>query len=592
MCWNIVSSRAAVAAALLSAGWVVAGAAGVAGPSAEASPQVAQVRPSSATAPEVEYKPGEVIIKYKSTVSATRIQSLEAGVGLRVIKTIPDLGIRVSTIESGQSVEQMIQTCSGWPEVEYAEPNYIYHAFKTPNDPDFDKLYGMRQILAPEAWDIQTGSQTIVVGVIDTGVDYNHEDLQTNMWRNPGESGDGKENNKVDDDNNGYVDDYRGWNFVFNNNDPFDNNNHGSHVAGTLGAVGDNGRGVVGVNWRVTIMPLKFLNRDGSGETDDAVEAIVYAAKMGARVTNNSWGGGGFSRALEDAIKFANDRGMLFVAAAGNDSNNNDNNPAYPASYELPNVIAVAANNKDDKLASFSNYGRRTVHLSAPGVSILSSTRGDLYRYLSGTSMATPHVAGAAALVWAQYPSLTARQVRIRVLGSVDRRGEYMNKVSTGGRLNVFRALSTDPIVANTTQLANTPDTEGPYVVMAQAVDDGSLAQVTLVYQVNDGEADSVAMAPSGPDTYRAEIPGQELGSKIVYFVTARDNEGNVGRGRILLFRIQSGGTGGCCGQFAVALNISNRRLRDAVELPLNLAIFLAPYVIRRRRPGRNRQAR
>jgi subtilisin family serine protease len=544
--------------------------------------------PSFRSAPGVQYKPGEVIIKYKPTASQSRIQSLMTQAGLRVTKTIGDLGLYVSSIETDVSVEEMVQTCNSWPEVEYAEPNYIYYALETPNDPDFSKLYGMRQIQAPEAWDLQTGSQTIVVGVIDTGVDYNHEDLQTNMWRNPGESGDGKENNGIDDDGNGYVDDYRGWNFIFDNGDPRDDNNHGSHVAGTLGAVGNNGRGVVGVNWRVSIMPLKFLNREGSGELDDAVEAILYAAKMGARVTNNSWGGGGFSKAMEDAIKFANERGMLFVAAAGNASNNNDDTPSYPASYQLPNVISVAANDDNDRLAGFSNYGRRTVHLSAPGVSILSSTRGNLYRYLSGTSMATPHVAGAAALVWAQYPSLTAQQVKIRLLGSVDRRSEYTDNVSTGGRLNVFRALSTDPIVANTTQLDNTPDTAGPYVVEAQAVDDGGLAQVSLVYQVNGGEADTLVMAPSGEDTYRAEIPGQAMGSQIVYFVTARDNEGNMGRGRILVFRIEEPGGGGLCGQWAIALNMTNPAVRRAVELPLNLVIFLTPYIVWRRRRPRN----
>ena len=313
---------------------------------------------------------------------------------------------------------------------------------------------------------------------------------------------------------------------------------------------------------------------------------------VNVRVLNNSWGGGGYSRAMEDAIKFASERGMLFVAAAGNASNNNDNTPSYPASYGLPNVISVAANDDKDRLAGFSNYGKRTVHLSAPGVSILSSTRGNLYRYLSGTSMATPHVAGAAALVWAQYPSLTAQQVKVRILGSVDRRAEYTNNVSTGGRLNVFRALSTDPIVANTTQLDNIPDTAGPYVVTAQAVDDGQLTQASLIFQVNGGEPDTVAMTSSAEDTYRAEIPGQEMGSQIVYFVTARDDDGNTGRGRILVFRIEKEGGGGWCGQWAIALNIANPAVRRAVELPLNLAISLTPFVAWRRKRPRNQQFR
>lgn len=559
---------------------------------ASASPYVVYVEPSSpvqtmssAPAPATaaaqpaalaDYKEGEVIIKFKTTALVS--DTTFAHAGLRILNSFDAIGVYQCAITDGQSVTDALIKCNAQAEVEYAEPNYIYRTFVTPDDPRFSELYGMTIIDGPEAWDVQTGSQSVIVGVIDTGVDTGHEDLENNIWKNPGESGNGKENNGVDDDGNGFVDDFRGWDFLNNDNNPFDDNQHGTHVSGSVGAEGNNGKGVVGVNWSVAIMPLKFLGADGSGTTDDAISAIIYATNMGAKVLSNSWGGGGRSQALEDAIKFANDHGVLFIAAAGNESSDNDRFATYPANYNVANVVSVAASTSSDGLASFSNFGQKTVHLAAPGNSILSTVPNDRYARLSGTSMATPHVSGAMALVWAQFPSLTAMQVKNRVLGSIDRNSTFADRTITGGRLNVNKALSTNPIIANTTRLENTLDETGPYAVEADILDDGSIQSATLTYQVGGQTAVNVAMTAAGSDRYRGEIPGQTLGSTIVYFVSAVDDAGNTTRDSNFTFSIaEPSNGGGCCGKPAVEVAIANNVVRTTVNAALNLSFFILP---------------
>lgn len=296
---------------------------------------------------------------------------------------------------------------------------------------------------APEAWTIQKGATQAeggpLIAVIDTGVNYNHEALQGNIWTNPGEiPGDG-----IDNDNNGVVDDVHGFNAAADSGDPLDDNDHGSHCAGSIGANGTNPKGLYGVSQKANIMGVKFLTARGGGTLADAIESVLYATKMGARVTSNSWGGGGFNQALFDAFKASP---AMHIIAAGNSRSDNDARPAYPATFDLPNIISVAATDHNDNLASFSNYGATTVDLSAPGVDILSSTSGGAneYKSFSGTSMATPHVTGAANLLLTQFPDMSNEELKARLMNSVDKKDQLDGKMITGGRLNANNALEVD----------------------------------------------------------------------------------------------------------------------------------------------------
>jgi len=326
--------------------------------------------------------------------------------------------------------------------VRYAEPDWkISAADLAPADPAWGKLWGHTQIEAPAAWRTTTGSNDVVVGVIDSGVDYRHEDLAAQMWVNRNED----PTTPGDDDGNGFKNDVHGIDCVNDDSDPMDDNGHGTHVAGTIGAAANNGKGIAGVAWNVKLMALKFLDADGTGYTSDAIQCLHYAINNGAHVTNNSWGGAGFSRTLQDAIRVAGSRNQLFVAAAGNDGADNSTQPHYPSSYDLDNVISVAASGRDDALASFSNYGSSSVDLAAPGVGILSTVPNGYASY-SGTSMAAPHVAGTAALLLAADPSLrsNAPGLRVAILDNVDPVPSLKGKVGTGGRLNVARAVWPD----------------------------------------------------------------------------------------------------------------------------------------------------
>ena len=371
-------------------------------------------------------------------------------------------------LESSTCSSEVLSYLEGHGFVSSFEPDLpisvsTFSAASTPNDPRYGDLYGLHNtgqsggtvdadVDAPEAWQVSTGSRDIIVGVVDTGIDYNHPDLAANMWVNPGEIA----GNGIDDDGNGFVDDVHGYDFANDDGDPFDDEGHGTHCAGTIGGVGNNGLGVAGVNWEVSLMGLKFLDANGSGSTSDAVQAINYATMMrnqygqNVRVTSNSWGGGGSSNAMRQAIEAGSEADILFVAAAGNDGMNNDSNPQYPASYTSNAVLSVAATDRNDSLAGFSNYGATSVDLAAPGVGIVSTVPAGGYSSFSGTSMATPHVAGAAALALAVDPTLTVSQLRTGLLGTVDAVGGLSGKTVTGGRLNVGRlveSLSSDPTV-------------------------------------------------------------------------------------------------------------------------------------------------
>ncbi len=387
-----------------------------------------------------------------------QVQGTDARVhsaAIRVGQKISDAGIYLFQFPDELPPALATEVFSTMPGFQHAEPDFVISVDVTPNDPEYDRLWGLHQssdadIDAPEAWDLSTGSDSVVVGVIDTGVDYNHPDLAANTWTNPVECPGGYGTcvaDGVDDDNNGYVDDFYGWDFRNNDNDPVDDHSHGTHVAGTIAAVGNNNVGVVGVNWNAQIMALKFLGSGGTGSTSDAIEAVQYATMMkrdhGVNIplTNNSWGGGGSSTLLRDAIEASGQEGMLFVAAAGNDSRDNEVTPHYPSSYDLDNIISVASTTSSDSLSSFSNYGLTSVDLGAPGSSIYSTVLSDGYGFKSGTSMASPHVAGAAALAWSVDPDATYAEIRDAIYDSTDPISALTGKTVTGGRLNAFGTL-------------------------------------------------------------------------------------------------------------------------------------------------------
>ncbi|MFN8392502.1 MAG: S8 family peptidase [Bdellovibrionota bacterium] len=336
---------------------------------------------------------------------------------------------------------------------DYISPNFIRTADRTPNDPSYSSLWGLNQandidINAPEAWDSFGDDQAkdIIVGVVDTGVDYTHPDLAANMWTNPSELN-GQPG--VDDDGNGVVDDIYGYNAISNSGNPMDDNNHGTHCSGTIGGVGNNGVGVTGVAWKVKIMALKFLSSSGSGTDADAIKAINYAVNMRnrggkLRVLSNSWGGSGQNPAMQQAIQAANDAGILFVAAAGNNSSNNDTTPNYPSNYNVPNVVSVAAIDSLGNRAVFSNYGANTVTLAAPGLNIYSTVRGGGYATFSGTSMATPHVSGVAALIYAKWPQFLPQDVKEMMSSTVKRISGLNGLMQAPGIVNAQSAIA-DP---------------------------------------------------------------------------------------------------------------------------------------------------
>lgn len=461
----------------------------------------------SANAFATEYKQGEVIVKYKDSDvrgnellrSRKSMNALFSTVGVKKVRHYSGVMSNFDhlILNNDTTVEEAIQKLKKNNLVEYAQPNYILHALpvrihadqtiserpkgepcwfpgiefppgcdmsgtptnpptdpgqpatppvasrpdlKNPpaevnppvEDPALSKAWGLTKIGATEAWKTWRGDPNFVVADIDTGIDYNGVDLALNVWRNPHPS---EKNDIV------------GYDFVHDDGLPFDDQDHGTHTAGTIGAVGGNGVGISGVIQRVSIMAVKFLSAEGSGTTADAIRSIDYAVEHGAKILNNSWGGPGDdgNPALHDAIDRARAKDVLFIAAAGNDGEDNDGASAsYPAAFDNDNLITVAATDRNDRLAGFSNIGKKTTHLAAPGVRIYSTLPGDKYAYLDGTSMACPHVTGAAALVWSRHPEWDYKKVKDVLLSSVDPVDGLADKTITGGRLNVLKALNSN----------------------------------------------------------------------------------------------------------------------------------------------------
>jgi subtilisin family serine protease len=430
------------------------------------------VAKSASAAGKVEYVPGELLVKFKPSVPLYVMQEIHRGVGavvLRGFRNNPQL--HYVKIPKGWELEKALEYYQSRADVQYAQPNFVYHVTETsPNDPLFPQQWGFQNIgqtvggsngtagddvNATAAWDKARGRFTVVVASIDTGVDYLHPDMALNIWTSPKEAGlnckDG-----IDNDANGFVDDCRGWNFVANNNDPRDDNGHGTHTSGIIGALTNNSLGVAGANWNVQIMPVKFLPASGIGDTFHAYLAIEYAINNGAMILNNSWGGTGFDPTLLGAIKDAEAKGVLFVASAGNTGTDDDNalTPFYPCGYSQPsadnptppqNIVCVAATDNNDTLASFSNFGATTVHLGAPGVGILSTWSTLLnqsYGVLDGTSQATAFVTGAAALLKGCKASLNSSTLQQVLLNTVRPASSLSGKTVKAGVVDYAAAIN------------------------------------------------------------------------------------------------------------------------------------------------------
>lgn len=454
--------------------------------------------------------------------------------GAKITRQVSTDGWYQATVTAGGSLLGSLSAFQSLTNVVTATPDFRVKLTATPNDTNYASQWALENsadadIDASQAWDYGTSS-SIVVAVIDTGVDYTHVDLAANIWTNTREIA----GNGVDDDRNGYTDDIRGWNFVSDNNNPADDNGHGTHVAGTIGAVGNNGIGIAGVAWSVKVMALKFMDSTGSGNLSDAVAAIDYARVNGAKVINASWGGGGFSNLLQSAITRFQNAGGIFVAAAGNEGANNATTPSYPANYT--NVISVAASTSTGALASFSNYGTN-VDIVAPGQGILSTIPGNRYASYNGTSMAAPHVAGAFALLWGQSPALTATQLVSLVTSNTD---AVLTNRTQFGRLNVGKA-------AAALAASSGSDTTAPHVLNAifnQA--NGGIASVDVTFSEAVQSSSLVASAfevtgPNGPiavtgvalvsgNVWRVSFANQTAPGSytIVVLPTIRDAAGNL----------------------------------------------------------------
>ncbi|HBB87941.1 MAG TPA: hypothetical protein DC047_10030 [Blastocatellia bacterium] len=508
------------------------------------------------------FVPGQALVRYRSESTAKRVASemtvavhahqvpirIERFEGADIVP-----GLRLAHMAPEQTLDA-IEALNKQADVLYAEPNYLLHPDLTPNDPRFvsNELYGLNKIGAPTAWNTSQGSASIVVGVIDEGIDKSHQDLAANIWVNPAETpGDG-----IDNDGNGFTDDVNGYNFA-SNSGTIPGEFHATHVAGTIGAVGNNNIGVVGVNWNVRLMSLRFIN-GSSGDTANAIRAVNYAKLMkdlwessghtkgaNVRVLNNSYGGGGFDQSFLDAINGANQSGILFVAAAGNAPDdpepNNDLVGHFPSNYAVVNVIGVAATDSADNLSGFSHYGANTVPLGAPGSGILSTTPGNAYQSISGTSMASPHVAGAAALLLAANPSLTLPQLRSLLLFNGDLDPALTGVTFTGRRLNVgnsFVALTEGDVTApgTVTNLhINSQNGRSFNIGWNASGDDGAVGQASL-YTVSFTDGTSGVVTPLKNTIPKATGTTQAIDLKIPYrhtsgTITLRefDNVGNEG---------------------------------------------------------------
>lgn len=411
--------------------------------------------------------PGEFLIQFKKNIHALNQQHILNAISVSpVVEISRETHLYKIKRPMIESTEGSIEILSSIKQIGLVEPNRYWKLRRMPQDPVFHRLWGLHNtgqetsgdsrpikgkagvdIDILRVWDSNIGSRDVKVAVIDTGINYNHADLKPNIWVNEvelnGEPG-------VDDDNNGCTDDIHGCNFVNNTGDPMDDDGHGTHVAGTIGAVANNNIGVAGINWEVTLIPIRFIDNQDNGTTADAIRSIDYAVKVGARILSNSWGDDHDSEFLRQAIQRSEKAGALFVVASGNDSRDNDVILDYPSSFDIESIIAVAAVDNTGELADFSNYGKTLVDILAPGSNIMSTYCNPYYPGLaydseSGTSMATPHVSGVAALMLAKNKNLTHHQIKKIIMDSARKLPALKDKSVSNGMLNAYEALKLVP---------------------------------------------------------------------------------------------------------------------------------------------------
>jgi subtilisin family serine protease len=563
-----------------------------------------------AQAAQGNYKEGEILVKFKSGVVTASSQQVHKAAGSSVMRKYDIVSnLELVKLSKGMSVQEAIQSYMADPSVEYAEPNYALCASKVPNDTYFRNQWALyndgtyaggtsgADIKAPLAWDITTGNNNIVVAVLDTGIDYTHDDLSNNIWQNPGEA---NCFNNYDDDGNGYIDDCKGWNFVHNTNNPMDDEGHGTHVAGIIGAEGNNLNGISGLMWNVKLMPLKIfaVNRPETGGciggyvSDEiaAIQYIVNAVGRGSnvKVINASYRQYAFCNAELEAVRLADGMGIMFVAAAGNETINNDITPAYPASYNLPNIISVAATDQDDRRVSFSNYGPNTVHVAAPGVYTFSTVPYSfnqsgygVLEYMAGTSMAAPHVAGLAGLLSSYYDGVnntyfTVPQIKATILRYVDILPTLDGWISTRGRINAYRALSS--LLAPTDLNAKSSSSKVSLSWQDNATgEDGYTVERSTSGSAYAPLAQLVAGATSFEDT--AVTNGASYAYRVKAFNNIADSfySNDVS---VTVPRKSGGGGGGC------SVAGGQNRLTALADLAILLIPFIFVAVLRRRKQG------
>ncbi len=503
---------------------------------------------------EPRFVPGEILVKPRAGVPEQALEALNRQNNARVAERLPGIGVSVIDLPASLPVQAAVRRYESSRDVQYAEPNFRLFPEADPNDPAYNKLYGLNNtgqtiagragtpdadIDAPEAWNTTTGSEATVVAVIDTGVQTGHRDLQDNLWTNLGEiPGNGK-----DEDGNKLVDDVHGWDFCHGDKSVYDSatdDSHGTHVAGTIAAQGNNAAGIIGVNWNAQIMSLKFLDQSVPSSTNSdcnstlgAVKAINYAISKGAKISNNSWGGPDDSQTLADAITRADDADQLFVAAAGNDGDDNDVTPQYPSSYLNDNIISVAATDNQDALAGFSNFGAQSVDLGAPGVGIYSTVPEGSYASYNGTSTATPHVSGVAALLKSRNPLYSDEEMKDQILRYAEPKNSLQGKTVTGGRLNAGAALtglqaldSTGPAISAMKPKPGSKTRDRTPAIGATLTDDRTELQKSSIRFYLDGKERTKFTYNEGTDRLSYTAPRLSY-SKHTVKIVAEDGTGN-----------------------------------------------------------------